>query len=505
MCLIIYKKQSSEYDHEFITKCVENSSVKNNTGFGFAIKNKEDILVKKGFKTAASMLKSLNWFDRKGLLKDKLIVVHLRNSSPGTASNLKTTHPIISNEDENKQKRILTKNNVVFHNGYISKFRMKVSNSKEDTSDTLLFTDHFLSKENDFTFMQYMKKHFDDEFRDFYDMGWSNKIVVLKAGRPAVVHGNFIQSDSNKGYYFSNDSFKDEFPTKHRSTTNWNQGHREQSFNNPRQSNFGSTHPNVRSTPSTTGINDSAHRNMNVYMSNLWASKANSHQVDIFPDNDVIRSIAFTFFYRTASLQNSYYKKNIITSVNPFACHCNSAFDGDQCGISKGCCKEIEKAQDFTTMAIRQRIYQFVSKREYLDLDFAEETKLGKIVVDTLTAIDDSRKRIDWYWTECESCVSQQVIGFNNKIPCNSCHETKLKLGLFMFIDDKKSQDSRRVIDSILLERDYEIIPAAEEQRVKVNTVVKKLVTYIKNKLLEEVKENEERSTRESSPAVSGE
>jgi hypothetical protein len=482
MCLIIFKEAHKEYDHGFITNSIKNSAVKNQSGFGFAVKNEKDVLVKKGFKNVNSFIKSLSWYNTKGFFKGKEVLIHLRNSSMGTATNLITTHPIIANEKENNEIKINTKKSVLVHNGFISSLR---NAGDSDSSDTLEFVKKFLMVPNGFEFMSYMNRHWESKFSNFFDIwtGFSsgNKIIVMKAGCDTLRKGVF---EEERGMLFSNTSYKDTFPEEWRaknapvvterpssrraiidSQTAWEEDDNYEDYiaNAYRQGNQNcrvGDPADIGKAYSRTMKAKESHNT--VAIDSVLAKGGNNCLYSTFSEEVEISKSSgnfpmnVRFFYRSVDLEETFPNRARIASVNPFDCVDNEGFKKHDCILgnmgSKGCCRNIEKENQYDIMAYRNEMKKFISLGRWEKESLSN--RLRDSTVNILEAIDDSPAPIEYFWYDCHNCTSKgKVNQFNSLTTCTTCRGFKLRLGLSINIGTI-SNTKRMMIDGISLYTD---------------------------------------------------
>jgi len=497
MCLIIRKKPSFKYDQEFITKCIKNSAVKNNGGFGFAIRYEKHILVKKGYKSTDSFIRALKYISEKEDLDKRELLIHLRNASPGTGTNLETTHPIIANDEENGKKRNETTNAVFVHNGYLNGFRTDISISKEDTSDTLEFVRKFLTKENSYKFMIYMLDNFNNKFNSFYNLG-NNKIVIMKAGESTILSGWTIDT-AKEGYEFSNDSFKDTFPHRFQEAEQWNDSYQTRK-----------PIPN----PNASGSSGSQYYVAQKGNSGLYKDYSRNIELTLELDDPYSEDKTLRFFYRSIALHLTLDNEPTITGITPFSCHTNSTFKHTDCFLtdSISCCKQLVNEKSKVEILLRAALANFVSKREYEHLTHSDKMKLGSPCMDVLKAIDVSRAHpVEWYWTECTKCSNKESYrkatgtAWVKKEPiCEECQGLKAKLGLFMDIAGNGMSNSFRHVDFVKIETNHYQQTQVESINIK-KVFIPRLLRFIKARIVLNIDDDKKSNTEKSTSDVSGE
>lgn len=516
MCLIIFKKSTSKYDHEYISQCIKNSSVKNNSGFGFAVKNKEDIFVAKGYKNTKSFLKALEYYYRKGFFDGKDLVIHLRNASPNTSISLKTTHPIISDKKENLEKKVYTKNSVVVHNGFISDFRWDLNSchsyhkKDEDTSDTVLFTEKYLSRENDFLFMNYMIKNYSSRFDVFYKMYTGNKMIIMKAGYTTLKINNFIESKSHKGYLFSNDSYRDSFriefledlerareKTKTKSTFRTNSRIGNNFSNNNSNTDDYKLHSNddvSKKRQYSLALNN------NPFLYRNW-----SKSVEITDEDNPMSDSEVRFYYRSKDLGDTFSSQLLTVQDVPFKCLATIVYAKPICPLHKNnkesCCNNVKDARITT---LRQNMLHFFTRRSYLNTDVIQ--KMDQSLLDIINAIDKS-SQIKFYHFECPRCLGKNTfmdLKYTKETDiCTNCNGLGVKMGLCIDLS-KGNVHKYHKIDGITISHDImgNCMPISHNEKVNVNDFISDLTEYIIKKSKIKI---EGKNTKSSTAQVSAE
>jgi len=204
MCLIIVKKKNVALDAAALFRSLEISSIKNNSGFGFAFKRDNQSFLSKGHKEVESLIEEIK---KVGIRNKDELIVHLRNPSPGTGSNISNSqlaHPFVVTSDVKLlyQKRAFTKLPIFAHNGKISSFILPTYDPT--SSDSFLFVKDVLSVPHMVEMMGYMyrKSNLKKLYNSLFD---TNRFVIMKPNQSISLFGEWIEE---KNLHYSNDSYK---------------------------------------------------------------------------------------------------------------------------------------------------------------------------------------------------------------------------------------------------------------------------------------------------------
>lgn len=202
MCLVIVCKSGTDKYAKIVKKAIENSSVTNTDGMGFAFKraSTKRVYLSKGYKNVDAIWSELQSHKLKA--KDEL-VIHLRNGNKGSLG-VSMCHPFVCNLDV---KEVMTANDkyvhdmVAVHNGTFYGY----SEHNGFHSDTFNICNELFAIPE---IQQLIKRNlplFESSFRRVLG---TNKLAFLfpDENQSLITIGNYVEKD---GYLFSNDSYKD--------------------------------------------------------------------------------------------------------------------------------------------------------------------------------------------------------------------------------------------------------------------------------------------------------
>lgn len=194
MCLIICKPKGVKVS-DFLYKAIEEGMRNNSDGAGFAFKRggANVVVLDKGY---YSHIGIANKIKATMIMEDDELLIHCRWATHGSKNGSNTQPFAVSKEDSYKLNAVGSYP-ALAHNGIMANYYFKTSES----SDSRNFVEKFLcEKSNHEKFLknpeEVLRKNSESEFEKF---------GILFPNRDLLTYGSFTQ---DKGYYFSNHSYK---------------------------------------------------------------------------------------------------------------------------------------------------------------------------------------------------------------------------------------------------------------------------------------------------------
>lgn len=201
MCLIIVCGKSTDKYAKIVRRAIENSSVTNTDGMGFAFKraSTKRVYLSKGYKNVDAIWNELV---RHKLKNNDELVIHLRNGNKGSTG-VPMCHPFVCNLDV---KEIMTANDkyvhdmVAVHNGTFYGY----SDHNSFHSDTFNICNELFSIPE---IQQLIKRDVALFESSFKRVLLTNKLAFLfpDEAQSIITIGKYIE---DQGYLFSNESYK---------------------------------------------------------------------------------------------------------------------------------------------------------------------------------------------------------------------------------------------------------------------------------------------------------
>lgn len=203
MCLIIAKKAGVPHTPEIYKSVAASYNLRNQDGFGFALKRGGRIYMSKGYFNLGEFIKKLKFY--KPRTEDELMV-HLRKVSAGD-KNEENCHPYVCSTMDEVINTLegYVKLPVVSHNGTFQNYIKYNTMSKN--SDTFNFVKELLGEKD---MPEIVHKLVQMKQENLIMRHNSSRLCIMHPGKiPMTIIGDWITEKS--GILYSNDSYKGKF------------------------------------------------------------------------------------------------------------------------------------------------------------------------------------------------------------------------------------------------------------------------------------------------------